>query len=273
LNSSKHSLTVAIFDSGVGGLSVYQELRTVVPNVNYLYASDSENFPYGGKSKDQVTECVLAFLERLTQRYRIDVLVIACNTASTFALQVVRKQFPSMEVIGVVPAIKPAAMCSKTKKIGLLATPGTVGNSYTKDLIQEFCVGVEVISVGTRDLVNFSEAKLRGEQVDIIKVQEVLSPFFEGNEPTVVDHIVLGCTHFPWLKAELELAAKWPVVWIDSSAAIARRLQGILTNKSYNLESPMTSIDSQKAVFSGLDSWVEKLEPVLNKYGFDVSEL
>jgi len=264
-------LTVAIFDSGVGGLSIYQELRTSVPKVNYLYASDSLNFPYGDKTREQVVDCVLGFLKQLVHRYPIDILIIACNTASTHALDAVRQQFPRLQVIGVVPAIKPAAAQSITKKIGLLATPGTVANPYTKNLIRDFCQGVEVVSVGSRDLVTFAESKARGERVDIDHIRNVLAPFFSDDKQIGIDQIVLGCTHFPWLKEELELASKWPVTWVDSSAAIGRRLQEVI-GKDFELENHLPR-EVQIAVFSKVDGWVRQLSKVVLSRGFEIEEI
>ncbi len=260
-----------MFDSGVGGLSIYKALNEYIPNARYIYASDSKNFPYGSKAKEEVVSCVLTFVKALTSRYAVDVLVIACNTASTYALSTVRESFPGLEVIGVVPALKPAAADSKTKCIGLLATPGTVESAYTKALISEFCLGVAIKCIGSRQLVDIAEHKLRGNEVDVKNIQDIISPFFTAEQTPRVDRIVLGCTHFPWLKEELDAAAKWPVVWVDSSEAIARRLKEVLEKNRYNIDSSQQLPGSRNlAVFSQNDEWVKALQNVLLGMGLEV---
>src|SRR5690606_22891926 len=146
--------------------------------------------------------------------------VVACNTASTVALPRLRSQF-ALPIVGVVPAIKPAARLSANRIIRLLATPGTVARPYTQKLIDQFAADCEVIRVGSSELVEQAERKLRGEPVDLDLLRRIMAPIIEGGADTVV----LGCTHFPLLQQELQLAAGRPLQWVDSGAAIARRVK------------------------------------------------
>ncbi|UTW46150.1 glutamate racemase [bacterium SCSIO 12696] len=215
---------VLVFDSGVGGLSVLAELRKAIPQCELVFACDNEAFPYGTKSETALTSRVQAVLQALIQRLQPDVIVVACNSASTLVLPSIRHQFNN-PVVGVVPAIKPAASISASKCIGLLATPGTVKRRYTQNLIEEFASHCQVVSVGSAELVELAELKLRGGQLPKGQLQQILEPLFN---PTELDTIVLACTHFPLLKEEMAALAPRPIQWIDSGEAIARRVHSLL---------------------------------------------
>ncbi len=211
---------VLVFDSGVGGLSVLAEIRRRLPCCEFIYACDNAAFPYGTKEEAELIARVEDVLKALIARVAPDIVVIACNTASTLALPQIRAHF-SKPVIGVVPAIKPAARLSASRVIGLLATPATVERPYTRRLIEEFAAGCAVIPVGSSELVTIAEAKLRGEAPDIAAIARIIAPIFADER---VDTLVLACTHFPLLKPELAQAAPRAVQWIDSGEAIARRV-------------------------------------------------
>ena len=136
-------MRIAVFDSGLGGLTILQSLRTRLPDGHYFYGMDNANFPYGPKSEEQVVEAVTGFLQRLLPTIRPDCLVIACNTASVAALKAVRSLY-TIPVVGVVPAIKPAAALTKTGVIGLLATPATIQSPYSSDLIKQYAPNCKV---------------------------------------------------------------------------------------------------------------------------------
>ncbi|ELT98607.1 hypothetical protein CAPTEDRAFT_126248, partial [Capitella teleta] len=187
---------IVIFDSGVGGLSVYQEIKQVLPNIPVVYCSDTQGFPYGPKPESEVIERTSLCLCLLAERYEPSLAVIACNTASTISLPRVREEL-GFPVVGVVPAIKTASEYSKRRCIGLLATPGTIARSYTDQLIQDFAGDCHVIRVGSSDLVQMAEAFLRGEKISDEALENILAPFFADEQTP--DAIVLGCTHFPLL--------------------------------------------------------------------------
>ena len=262
---------ILIFDSGVGGLSIYQEIRSLLPAARYVYASDNEAFPYGTKPEETVVSRVSVVLNRLTERFHPEVMVIACNTASTVALPKIRSQI-TIPVVGVVPAVKPAAQVSRSRVIGLLATPGTIKRTYTQNLIDEFAADCTVIRIGSSELVEMAEDKLRGRSVDKKKIQDIISPLFEGEDGARLDTVVLGCTHFPLLKTELESVAPRRVTWMDSGRAIARRVRFFLKGMSYGLGSSGEHSNdelSNVAVFTARDSDVLTLQPALLDMGFN----
>lgn len=211
---------ILVFDSGVGGLSILQEIRQQYPNCCYFYASDNAAFPYGTKSEDELVERVDIVLHQLEQVTQADIIVVACNSASTVALPRIRERF-AQPVIGVVPAIKPAAAISQTKTIGLLATPGTINRHYTQQLIQEFAHDCEVIRVGSSELVQLAEEKLRGRAITEQSLTPIIQPFTDNTD---IDTLVLACTHFPLLKKELQALMPNIQHWVDSGEAIARRV-------------------------------------------------
>jgi glutamate racemase len=213
---------VVIFDSGVGGLSVYQEIYALLPQVQFIYAFDNAAFPYGELDDATLIKRTNYIVTLLANQYQADLVVIACNTASTIVLPSLRQQL-TIPVVGVVPAIKPAALISQTKSIGLLATPATVNRAYTHQLIQQFANGCDVKMIGSTRLVEMAEQKLRGKLVDIDELTEILAPW-QGT----VDSIVLGCTHFPLIKQEILLALNHQINVIDSGKAIAKRVALLL---------------------------------------------
>lgn len=211
---------ILVFDSGVGGLSILAEIRAHLPHCHYVYACDNQAFPYGIKPEGELIQRVDAVLKALIERIAPDIVVIACNTASTVALPKIRAHFQK-PVVGVVPAIKPAAQLSHAKVIGLLATPATVVRPYTQWLIDEFAPHCTIIPVGSSELVAIAEAKLQGIAPNVAQLRDILAPIFANPQ---TDTIVLACTHFPLLLAELKQAAPREVQWVDSGAAIARRV-------------------------------------------------
>ena len=234
---------ILVFDSGVGGLSILQAIGGRLPQFEYVYASDNAGFPYGTKSEVELVERTDKVLRALIRLENPDIVVIACNTASTVALPKIRSHF-TKPVVGVVPAIKPAAAKSTSKVIGLLATPGTVNRAYTHQLISDFASHCEVISVGSSEMVELAEQKLRGHHIDRDKIAAIVRPFFDHPE---LDTIVLACTHFPLLQNELLEVASRKVDWIDSGEAIARRVASLLGLES---SSPVQAGHSFEAILT-----------------------
>lgn len=213
---------VLVFDSGVGGLTIAGELSDMAPELSIDYAADTGFFPYGDKSDDELRRRLPHVAKALYEHVQPDVFVIACNTASTLALEEVRAALPC-PVIGTVPAIKPAAAQSKSGTIGLLATPGTIRRAYTDQLISEFAADVTVIKHGSLELVELAEAVARGEMPDIERFKAAQSALFYGVGGEAIDTIVLACTHFPLVRNQLLESAPREVCYIDSGQAIARQ--------------------------------------------------
>ncbi|MEP1230102.1 MAG: glutamate racemase [Litorimonas sp.] len=217
-----------IFDSGVGGLSVAQEIRKRCPDVYLSYVADDEFRPYGEKTERDLRKRLPRLLSELVIMLSPDIVVIACNTASTTALSDIRAAL-SIPVIGVVPAIKPAAALSKTKTIAVLGTPGTVRRKYVDRLIEDFASDCRVILQGSVNLVDEAEAKLSGLPVDMDVIKGELTPMFTSPNGMHIDAVVLACTHFPLLREDLKACVTQSVQWIDSGAAIAKRVETVLS--------------------------------------------
>jgi glutamate racemase len=213
---------ILFFDSGVGGLSVLQPTRALLPNARFVYAADSAGFPYGQRSEAEIDSRVPALLGRLVERFQPRLAVIACNTASTIALDEVRSAL-DLPVVGTVPAIKPAAEQSKTRVIGVLGTEATVRQPYVDDLAAKFAADCTIIRHGSPPLVELAEAKLTGEAVDVEEVRAATQPMFDAPQGDLIDTVVLACTHFPLLDEEFRTA--FPNVdYVDGGPGIARRI-------------------------------------------------
>ena len=233
---------ILVFDSGVGGLSILQAISSRLPDCHYVYASDNAGFPYGTREEKDLVHRVDKVLKALINRVEPDIVVIACNSASTVALPKIRSHF-TKPVVGVVPAIKPAAAISTSKVIGLLGTPGTVQRAYTRQLISDFASDCEVISVGSSELVEIAESKLRGISPNQLQLKEILQPF---SDTELLDTVVLACTHFPLLTEELRTTLPGINQWVDSGEAIARRVASLLqlqfTAPAQDKTAPFTAI-------------------------------
>ncbi|AYA41474.1 glutamate racemase [Xenorhabdus nematophila] len=253
--------TILVFDSGVGGLSVYKEIRKLLPDLHYIYAFDNEAFPYGEKTADVIIDRVVKVVDAIQKKHPLAVVVIACNTASTVSLPVLRERF-SFPVVGVVPAIKPAAKLSCNRIVGLLATRATVNRGYTKELITRFATDCQVHSIGSAELVELAERKLHGKDVPLDELEKVLKPWLRMKEPP--DTVILGCTHFPLIAEELSQVLPDGTRLIDSGAAIARRTAWLIKNRA---DLFLTTVDNL-AYCTKLDADSEALSPVLYEYGF-----
>jgi glutamate racemase len=216
-----------ILDSGVGGLSVLNEIRALLPNAPIVYAADNAGYPYGTKSAAEIEARVPALLGRLAVRYDPALIVIACNTASTIALDPVRAAL-HVPIVGTVPAIKPAALLSKTRAIGVLGTDATIVQPYVDRLAAEFAADCTVVRHGAAELVDLAEAKLRGEATDPAAYARILDGLLSRPGGDRIDTIVLACTHFPLVEAELAGAAPRPLAFVHGAAGIARRTAWLL---------------------------------------------
>ena len=223
------------FDSGVGGLSVLQPTRALIPNAPIVYLADNAWFPYGERSESDIAARVPALLAPVVERFRPRLVVIACNTASTIALDQARAAL-DLPVVGTVPAIKPASEMSKSRVIGVLGTQATVRQPYVDDLAARFAADCTVIRHGSPELVELAEAKLAGEAVDVGAVRAAALPLFEAEGGAAIDVVVLACTHFPLLDEELR-AAFPGVALIDGGPGIARRIAYLTRGQPWPAES------------------------------------
>jgi len=250
-----------IFDSGIGGLSVLDPIRRLLPRAPIVYAADSAGFPYGTKSAAEIAARVPALLGRLAERYDPSLIVIACNTASTIALDAVRAAL-DLPIVGTVPAIKPAASLSRTRAIGVLGTDATIVQPYVDRLAAEFAADCTIVRHGSAELVALAEAKLRGEASDPAAYARILDGLLSRPGGERIDTIVLACTHFPLVRDELAAAAPRPLAFVDGNEGIARHTAWL----ARDFEWP-DSQGSGLAVFTGLAAAAEAYRMGLAGYG------
>jgi glutamate racemase len=228
---------ILLFDSGMGGLTVANAVRQALPLAQLVYAADTAAFPYGAWEEVRLIERVLMVVGKLIEAAAPDIVVVACNTASTLALTQLREVY-TLPFVGTVPAIKPAAAQTKTGIIGVLATPGTARREYTQALIQTYAYHCKVFLHGAQQLAEMAEAKLMGASIDGDKLREEIQPVFRHREGKRTDTVVLGCTHYPLLLGDIEKAAPWPVTYIDPAPAIARRVSEVLKQQKLGEQKP-----------------------------------
>jgi glutamate racemase len=217
---------ILVFDSGLGGLTVYRAVVAARPDADFVYVADDAGFPYGALAEPKLVERVTGLIDGLIAAQRPDLIVVACNTASTIVLPALRKCF-SVPFVGTVPAIKPACAASVTKRVSVLGTEATVAREYTRALIRDYAQGCEVTLVGSKNLAAYAEAELRGTPPSDAELCAEIAPCFrDGGKRT--DTIVLACTHYPLLLERLQRLASWPVNFVDPAPAIARRVVDLL---------------------------------------------
>ncbi len=219
--------TILVFDSGLGGLTVFREVARALPDAAYVYVADDAFFPYGRHGEAELTAHVVPLMAELIATHAPDLVVIACNTASTLVLPHLRARF-APPFVGTVPAIKPACAASRSRLVSVLGTEATVSREYTHALIRDFGQGCAVTLVGSARLASLAEAALAGEKVDDGDIGREIAPCFVEADGRRTDTIVLACTHYPLLLDRMRDLAPWPVDWVDPAPAIARRVAEIL---------------------------------------------
>lgn len=254
---------ILFFDSGVGGLSILEPASVLLPTARVVYAADSAGFPYGTKSEAEIAARVPALLGRLVERYRPRLAVIACNTASTIALPAVRAAL-DIPVVGTVPAIKPAALRSKSRVFGVLGTDATVRQPYVDRLAAEHGADCTVLRHGSAALVQLAEAKLRGDPLDPAVPRTALAGLLDQPGGDAMDMVVLACTHFPLVQQELEAAAPRPLTFVHGGEGIARRIAFLTDGQDWPERRPPGT-----AVFTRMDADIDRLRPALARYGLD----
>ncbi|MEM1053593.1 MAG: glutamate racemase [Pseudomonadota bacterium] len=265
------SSPILLFDTGVGGLSVLGEVREALPDAPVIYACDYAGLPYGEKTEAQVAARVAGLLGRMTERYSPRLACIACNTASTIALGMVRDVL-EIPVVGTVPAIKPAAESTRTGIIGLLGTAGTIRQRYVDELEREFASQKTLLRHAAPELVGEAERKLRGQKPNRKVLARALEALTENDHTMGIDHVILGCTHFPLIREDLKDVAVFDLGWspdiryIDGAAGIAHRIAHLLKDETFQRGGP------DRAITTGEPSALEELRPILSTYGIDQIE-
>jgi glutamate racemase len=252
-----------IFDSGLGGLTVFREVKLARPDARYVYVADDAGFPYGGLAEDALIARVRQVVGEAIAQHAPDLVVIACNTASTLALSDLRAHF-SVPFVGTVPAIKPACAQSASKRIAVLGTLATVSREYTHALIREFAADCAVDLVGSPRLAPLAEALLAGEPVDGTEIAREIAPCFVDKDGCRTDTVVLACTHYPLLLEQFRKMAPWPVTWLDPAPAIARRVADLLQARPR----AGTPAPPPQIVFTSGKSPPPKLKAALATFGF-----
>jgi glutamate racemase len=217
---------ILVFDSGVGGLTVYREIAAARPDADFLYVADDAAFPYGALAEQTLIARVLALMGELIATHHPDLVVIACNTASTIVLPALRQSL-SLPFVGTVPAIKPACAASVTRRVSVLGTEATISREYTRALIRDYAGDCSVTLVGSRHLAAYGEAELAGTPVADAQIAAEIAPCFR-DDGARTDTVVLACTHFPLLIDRFARLAPWQVKFIDPAPAIARRVVDLL---------------------------------------------
>ena len=251
---------ILLFDSGVGGLSVLAELRRLLPDAPVIYAADNAGLPYGSKTEAQVAARVAGLLGRMTERFAPRLVCIACNTASTIALGMVREVL-EVPIVGTVPAIKPAAALSRTGTIGLLGTEATIRQGYVDRLEAEFAADKRLLRAAAPGLVAAAEAKLRGEALDPEAIATAVEALRGQPGGKTIDTVVLACTHFPLLDQELARAFGPHVRLVDGAAGIARRITALTQGQAF------ARAASDCALFTRDDADLAALAPALERFG------
>jgi glutamate racemase len=254
---------VLMLDSGVGGLSVLDDVRGCLPAIDIHYVADNAGFPYGTKTEMEVATRVCALLGRLTERLAPDLIVIACNTASTIALAHARAVL-DVPLVGTVPAIKPAAEQSKSRVIGVLGTLATVRQPYVARLSADHAGDCTVLLHGSARLVELAEAQLRGDAVTAADVAPELAGLTAQPGGDRLDVVALACTHFPLLLPQLQAAAP-RLAFVDGGPGIARRVAHLLGDKGKQGDG------RGRALFTRMDDEVDALAPALHRYGLTIS--
>ncbi len=219
---------IGLFDSGVGGLSIYQHLYQQLPNENYLYFADTLNVPYGGREHSEIVELTLHAVEWLHNK-GCKLIVIACNSASAHGLEIARAKFPNIPIVGLVPALKPAILASKSKHVAVLATQATLNGSLLHEVIETIAKPnqVKISKHFEPALVPWVELGMPENCTTASNLQQIIDNFSQQN----IDHLVLGCTHYPFFRSFVENyieKQQLSIKLIDSGLAIAFRVKQLL---------------------------------------------
>jgi glutamate racemase len=253
---------ILVFDSGLGGLTVFREVAAARPDARFIYAADDAFFPYGRQDEIKLVARVVEVTGQLIATHRPDLVVVACNTASTLVLSHLREKF-KMPFVGTVPAIKPACLSSSSKLVSVLGTEATVKREYTRTLIREHGNNCDVTLVGSHRLAELAEAELKGEAVSDADISGEIAPCFVESLGKRTDTIVLACTHYPLLLSRLNTLAPWSVSFVDPAPAIGRRVLELLGPPR-----PVTATVATRYVFTSAKAPSVALQAALDRFGY-----
>jgi len=234
-SSTLHSpLRIGVFDSGLGGLTVLQAILKQIKGVEVFYIADTKNAPYGEKTPQQILDFSLAITRYFVSHYNIDVLVVACNTATSAAIATLRQEFPTLLIVGTEPALKPAIEQSRSAKVGVLATPATLKGDKYQSLADRLSTHKEVrlYEQACAGLVEHIENNTLESKESLTLLEGWLAPMREAG----VDTIVLGCTHYPLAKEVITSVMGKEICLLDSGEAIAKRVLSLIAQKGHTNE-------------------------------------
>ena len=240
---------IGLFDSGIGGLSIYNEIKNSIPNESTIYIADNLNAPYGKKAESEIIQLSIKNTQKLVDLH-CKLIIVACNTATTNAIEVLRKKF-NIPIVGIEPAIKPAMLETKSNNIGVLATEKTLSSNLFLKTSDRFSKGINIHEQIGFDLVKIIEENGINEELLIPKLREYIEPMLEKN----IDHLVLGCTHYYYLMYLLKKILPNGVKILDSSRAVTKRVMNLL--KDYNIDSN-TSKTKNIFLCTGNDNVIKK---------------
>ena len=253
---------ILIFDSGVGGLTVFREAVRARADARYVYVADDAGFPYGNRPEPALIARIVDVIGQAIATHAPDLVVVACNTASTLALTQLRAAF-GVPFVGTVPAIKPACAQSQSKRIAVLGTQATVSREYTRSLIREFAGDCDVVLIGSPRLATIAECELAGTPVPDAEIADEIACCFVEAGGRRTDTVVLACTHYPLLTDRFRQLAPWPVTWLDPAPAIARRVAHLLRDRP-----AATAATAPQIFFTSGRAPPDALAKALAKFGF-----
>ena len=215
---------IGVYDSGFGGLSVWRELYRALPDESLVYLGDGKNCPYGSLPEERIRELAVQSVEELL-RHDCKLIVVACNTATAAAINHLRERFSELPIVGLEPAVKPACLKSKRKRVAVVATERSLASEKLRVALERYGEGVEVIKAVGRGFVEAVEADAEESSETLERVRAVIEPLLESG----VDVIVLGCTHYPFLKGAIrQVVGERDVMIIDSGEAVSKRVESLL---------------------------------------------
>lgn len=245
---------IGVYDSGFGGLSVWRELRRLLPNESLIYLGDGKNCPYGGRSREEITRFATEAVERLV-REGVKMVVVGCNTATTAAIDHLRSQWPELPIVGLEPAVKPACLTTKTRRIAVLATEHSLRSDMFLKTAQRYASDVEVVKVPGEGFVEIVEQDMEHTNEARRAVQRVVGQL-RGKG---VDKVVLGCTHYPFLRSAIAEALEGEEVdIIDSGEAVARRVEWLL--ERYDIKAPSDAHAELRFITFADEEYRQRLE-------------
>ena len=218
-----NSRPIGVFDSGVGGLSILIELEKLLPKENFVFFADQINVPYGEKTKSELNKFMTGVMNYLINKHDIKMFVIACNTATCYTIKELRKKY-KLPIVGTEPAIKPASLATKTGTIAVISTPATSKSKTVARLIREYGNGIAILNIGCKNLENTVE---KGS-LDNPEVNKLLKKYLKEVKNSKTDQLVLGCTHYPFLRPAIVKILGRRIKLVDSGKAIAKRTQHLL---------------------------------------------